>query len=61
VIDQVAAYWKFDRDGGVMHDTSPRNNHLTHQSSVASASSRHTALVDFGHVLLNSNEFLYID
>lgn len=60
--DQLTGYWQFEADRGALHDDSNNQNHLTLQTvSATRVSPRHMALVDFCHVLLNSNEFLYIE
>jgi hypothetical protein len=59
---QVVALWKFEPDSGILHDTSPNSNHLTYQTaSPAASTAGQQVLVDFCHVVLNSNEFLYVD
>lgn len=55
--------WRFDNDAEFFKDSSGRDNDL---QPVASASQAgvdpyNAAVVDFCHVLLNSNEFLYVD
>ena len=57
----VAADWKFEGDD-LGRDASEQANHLTPASEAATrVSPELSALVDFCHVLLNSNEFLYLD
>ena len=57
----VAAHWKFEGDD-LGQDTSDSVNHLTRAGESATRlSPEQSALVDFCHVLLNSNEFLYVD
>jgi hypothetical protein len=58
----VMGYWRFENDPGFFADSSPRGVELLPRTVTSqSADARHTALVDFCHVLLNSNEFLYVD
>jgi hypothetical protein len=65
--DSVSAdtigFWRFETSPGFHQDASGRGNHLV---AVAPGSSgpvdaETAALIDFCHVLLNSNEFLYVD
>jgi hypothetical protein len=59
---QVVGRWKFEADSGILHDSSASSNHLTYQSNrPAQSTASHQVLVDFCHVVLNSNEFLYVD
>ena len=60
--DSTVGYWKFERDPGEYRDSSP------HHADIVPAmirppviDPRAAALADFCHVLLNSNEFLYLD
>ena len=62
VTESTVGYWKFERDPGEYLDSS------THHADIAprliqppSPDPRAAALTDFCHVLLNSNEFLYLD
>ena len=63
VTDQTAGYWQFETNPGVYKDSSPRGNHIQVKPLPATAnpSARTAALIDLCHVLLNSNEFLYVD
>ena len=57
----LSAYWKFEGDD-LGRDASETGNHLTAVStSPIRLSPELAAVVDFCHVLLNSNEFLYLD
>jgi len=57
--DKVVGHWRFDRPGEQYgHDESPAANHLALAKKKVSDSAE---LIDFCHVLLNSNEFLYVD
>jgi hypothetical protein len=60
--ERLAGMWKFEAESGILHDTSPNSNHLTYQTNApAQSTPSQQILVDFCHVLLNSNEFLYVD
>ena len=63
VTDHTVGYWQFEKTPGVYRDSSPRGNHIEVKPTPASASldAKTAALVDFCHVLLNSNEFIYVD
>jgi hypothetical protein len=58
--EKIAGWWRFEADSGILHDSSPRSNHLTSESRAPGRRSP-GPLVHFCHVLLNSNEFLYVD
>ncbi|MCH5375092.1 MAG: DUF1553 domain-containing protein, partial [Planctomycetes bacterium] len=61
--EHAVGFWRFETSPGFFRDASGRENHL----SPAAASpgmprdARTAAWIDFCHVLLNSNEFLYVD
>ena len=57
--DSTVAFWRFDETPGHHRDSSSNGNHLRHAGDMVAAAD--VALVDFCHVLLNSNEFLYVD
>jgi hypothetical protein len=58
----TVGFWRFENDPGFYADASGAGHSLLPQSSnKTAANARETALVDFCHVLLNSNEFLYVD
>jgi hypothetical protein len=60
--EHTVGYWKFEPDPGPYEDSSPAGNDITAPTVEGSRDDPTTAaLVDFCHVLLNSNEFLYID
>ena len=62
VSEHTVGYWKFEHDPGPFADSSPRGNDIaTHLVTGAHEDAQFAALVDFCHVLLNSNEFLYVD
>jgi hypothetical protein len=59
---KTVGYWQFETKPGVYKDSSGQGNDI--RVNVASGSDgdpRFTALVDLCHVLLNANEFLYVD
>ncbi|QDT66311.1 DUF1549 domain-containing protein [Calycomorphotria hydatis] len=54
-------YWRFDPVPGMFRDSSPHQHDITHKNDTTSdASARSRAFDDLCHVLLNSNEFLYL-
>jgi hypothetical protein len=57
----AVAHWKFEPEPGVLLDSSGHQPPLTRTSRPAAPRTASPALVDFCHVLLNSNEFLYVD
>jgi hypothetical protein len=60
--EATVGYWKFETTSGVYKDSSPRGNDIEAKIVQARpADPRAAAFVDFCHVLLNSNEFLYLD
>jgi hypothetical protein len=58
---KTVGFWRFENDPGFYADSSAAGNRLLPQTSNKTANARETALIDFCHVLLNSNEFLYVD
>ena len=60
--EQTAGWWKFEVDPGVYRDSSSHANNIAAKIVQAPREDpRSSALVDFCHVLLNTNEFLYVD
>jgi hypothetical protein len=60
--EHTAAWWKFVADPGVYADSSGHGNAIAPRMVEAPAEDpKMSALVDFCHVLLNTNEFLYVD
>ena len=60
--EHTVGYWKFDADPGPYADSSGRGNSIAApKPSGPHEDPRQLALIDFCHVLLNSNEFLYVD
>jgi len=59
--DNAVGYWRFE-DPELLKDSSPNGHNIRPEVSPAAGLDSHmAALVDFCHVLLNSNEFLYVD
>jgi hypothetical protein len=61
--DTTVGLWRFEDEPGRLADESPHNNRL-HTSPTPAAGAikpQDAARVDFCHVLLNSNEFLYVE
>jgi hypothetical protein len=60
--EHTVGYWKFEADPGNYKDSSKRGGDIVEaQVQSAPVDTAFGALVDFCHVLLNSNEFLYLD
>jgi mono/diheme cytochrome c family protein len=60
--EHTIGYWKFESDPTPYADASGRGNDITAPKPAAQREDpRLLALIDFCHVLLNSNEFLYVD
>jgi hypothetical protein len=60
-LEQVLGRWTFDSAQARGRDASGHGRDLTAAAAAASASADDAPLIDFCHVLLNSNEFLYVD
>ncbi len=59
---ETVAYWRFEQKPGVFLDSGEHKLNITVAESVAEKVDVHSAaLRDFCHVLLNSNEFLYVE
>ncbi len=57
----TVGYWRFE-EPDALKDSSPNGHHIRSEvSPAARLDPAAAALVDFCHVLLNSNEFLYVD
>jgi hypothetical protein len=62
VTDRTVGYWQFEQKPGVFKDSSPHGNDIQVKTpAAASTDARLKALADLCHVLLNANEFLYVD
>jgi mono/diheme cytochrome c family protein len=60
--EHTMGYWKFEPSPNPYADSSAHGRDISAASHLGQKSDpRLTALVDFCHVLLNSNEFLYLD
>jgi hypothetical protein len=60
--DSTRGFWRFENQPGIFKDSSPFGRDLDPRSiTPPRPDPRHTALAGFCHVLLNSNEFLYVD
>ncbi len=62
-LDDVVGMWRFENEPGFYADESGRQNALrpTAPPSSQAADPHSAARVDFCHVLLNTNEFLYVE
>ena len=59
--ESTVGYWRFE-EPDLLKDSSPNGHDIRPEvSPAARLDARTAALVDFCHVLLNSNEFLYVD
>ena len=60
--ENTVGYWKFETDPGPFKDSSSRARDIATRTIEAPREDPQTAaLTDFCHVILNSNEFLYVD
>ena len=60
--DSTVGFWRFETDDSMYKDSSASANDIQPAATNGKAlDPRTSALVDFCHVLLNSNEFLYLD
>jgi hypothetical protein len=60
--ERTVGYWQFEPKPGPYRDSSSHGLHLRTPGAAADAADPQTAaLIDLCHVLLNSNEFLYVD
>ncbi len=60
--DRTIGYWQFEAKPGAWKDSSGHDHDIQPISSARSAADpRKAALFDLCHVLLNANEFLYVD
>jgi hypothetical protein len=61
VLESTVGYWRFEQPDP-LRDSSPNGHDIRPEvSPAAQLDAAMGALVDFCHVLLNSNEFLYVD
>jgi mono/diheme cytochrome c family protein len=62
VLDSTVGFWRFEAKPDPYHDASGHGHAIRLPAGPKNgADPRTAALVDFCHVLLNSNEFLYVD
>ena len=61
--ETIVGYWQFNRAEAPLADSSSQARQLTYDAliSTPSLSVNEAAWLDFCHVILNSNEFLYVD
>ena len=60
--EHTVGYWKFENDPGALKDSAPSGGDIVPRViDTPRTDPRTAALIDFCHVLLNSNEFLYLD
>src|SRR5262249_50693643 len=63
----TVAFWQFEQTPGMLQDSSPNRLTLQRSSSASmppalpTVDPRRAAWIDFCQVLLNANEFLYVD
>lgn len=60
--DSTVGYWRFETRTGAFNDSSPHGRHL--MTLTTDSGARDTSLdawVDFCHVIINSNELIYVD
>jgi hypothetical protein len=61
VKERTVGYWQFEAKPGPYRDSSSHALHLRTPGPAAAADVQAAAFIDLCHVLLNSNEFLYVD
>jgi hypothetical protein len=62
VSEKTCGYWQFEPKPDVFRDSSPRQRHIKPRGGAeAVADPKTAARADFCHVLLNANEFLYVE
>ena len=62
VSEHTLGYWRFELGSGVYKDSAGKSGDIApERMEVASSAGPSPELIDFCHVLLNSNEFLYVD
>ncbi len=62
ITEQTLGYWRFDPVPGMFEDSSSHQYDITRDDRPTAASDpRRAAFADLCHILLNSNEFLYVD
>ncbi|WP_197996035.1 DUF1553 domain-containing protein [Gimesia panareensis] len=62
ITEKTLGYWRFDPVPGMFEDSSSHQYDITRDDRPTAASDpRRAAFADLCHILLNSNEFLYVD
>jgi hypothetical protein len=63
ITETTMGFWRFESPASYYKDASPKGNDIRVKLAPAAppADPRTAALVDFCHVLLNANEFIYVD
>jgi hypothetical protein len=63
ITETTMGFWRFESATSYHKDASPRANDIRARiaPTAAPTNARTAALIDFCHVLLNANEFLYVD
>jgi mono/diheme cytochrome c family protein len=63
ITETTMGFWRFESASNYHKDASPRGNDIRVKLAPAAPPTdpRRAALVDFCHVLLNANEFIYVD
>ena len=62
ITEKTLGYWRFDPVPGRFADSSSHQYDITRDDRPTAASDpRRAAFADLCHILLNSNEFLYVD
>jgi cytochrome c553 len=63
ITESTMGFWRFESATSYHKDSSPRAHDIRAKTAPAAAPTnpRTAALIDFCHVLLNANEFLYVD
>jgi hypothetical protein len=59
--DRTMGYWQFEEKPGVYKDSTGHNDIQMKAGPGEATDPRTRALMDLCHVLLNANEFLYVD
>jgi len=62
--NNIAGHWRFEDEPGFLKDSTGYHKDLTRQAPATPAAPKpasDNALIDFCHILLNANEFLYVD
>jgi hypothetical protein len=60
-LKETVGWWRFEDEGGFAKDHSGRSNDIRGAAALSGGDPRQAARIDLCHVLLNSNEFLYVE